>query len=44
MKIILDDFEDFEDFFEEIIVKCITEIQLFMPTTKIVQKSFFNYC
>ena len=35
--------DDFEDFFEDALVKGISETQLFMPTTKIVQKHFFNY-
>ncbi|QEE14344.1 MFS transporter [Promethearchaeum syntrophicum] len=35
--------DDFEDFFEDALVKGIAETQLFMPTTKIVQKHFFNY-
>ena len=35
--------DDFEDFFEDALLKGIAEVQLFMPTTKIVQKHFFGY-
>ena len=35
--------DDFEDFFDDALVKGIAETQLFMPTRKIVQKYFFNY-
>jgi MFS family permease len=35
--------DDFEDFFEDALVKGISETQLFRPTTKIVQKHFFYY-
>ena len=33
----------FLNIFEDALVKGIAETQLFMPTTKIVQKHFFNY-
>jgi len=35
--------DDFEDFFDDALVKGIAETQLFMPTAKIVQKHFFSY-